>query len=211
VTIPQGQPGPDQPSWGQQPQPGQPYPPGPHPPQPGTPGQQWAPPPPSKKKPNKVLIGCGGCAGVVALFVVIAAVAASGSKGGGKSGTSGTPHSVSSSSSSSKASGGGALTSSGNMSHPPQDDVKITSCSVDSTLNFPSAKLTITNHSSQPSSYMIQIEFVNSSGARVSDGYAAENTVRPGQTVYATAQGTDQVQGQVVCKAVSVDRIASAG
>ncbi|MFD4977212.1 hypothetical protein [Streptomyces sp. NPDC058424] len=57
--------------------------------------------------------------------------------------------------------------------HEPEDDVKITKCSsADNLAGFPQAELTIENHDSRSRSYMVQVEFVDGSGTRSSEGVA---------------------------------------
>uniref|UniRef100_A0AAU2UWC3 Secreted protein n=1 Tax=Streptomyces sp. NBC_00003 TaxID=2903608 RepID=A0AAU2UWC3_9ACTN len=95
--------------------------------------------------------------------------------------------------------------------HPPAADVSITSCDVDSATSFPSAKLEIVNHSSKPSEYFIDVEFVDVSGTRVAEGAAILNHVAPGEKAEDTAGGLAPVSGKITCKVTSVDRISVVG
>ncbi|MFE6172168.1 hypothetical protein [Streptomyces sp. NPDC056464] len=101
-----------------------------------------------------------------------------------------------------------AVGESDDPSHPPSADVKITSCSVDSSTRLPSAGLEIHNHSSKASTYGISVEFVDPKGTRVSEGAGLSLTVAPGQTVRTSAGGTDQVTQKVTCRVTDVNRMA---
>lgn len=173
--------------WGQQGEPGQG--------QPGAqqPGYVYAQPPqePKKKTGRNIGLGCGCLAVLGVVGIVIAAVASIGSSGSGSK-DSNSP-----------------LTSSVNSKHPPAADVKMTSCTRDSTLGSPDAKLTITNHSSGVSDYDIHVEFVDANGTRLDDGYALETGIKPGQTAKDDAGGLKTLSGKITCKVISVDRTAS--
>lgn len=104
---------------------------------------------------------------------------------------------------------GGVQSNSGNTTHPPAADVTISACVVDPTTHWPDATLTVTNHSSKPSDYVIQVGFFDSTGARVAEGDDLENNVPANGVVKADAQGFSDVTGTVTCKLVSVDRSAS--
>lgn len=188
------------PSWGkndpqgQQPQPGYGYPP------PQGPGYAQPPAPPQGMSKGKKIgfWGCGGCLGVVVVGIIVAVAAAG---GGGSSDNK-----------ASSSNNNGTLTSSDNGAHPPQKDVTFVpqSCTVDSTTNWPKAKVKVTNHSSKTSDYSIQVVFKDASGVRVSDGAAIPTNVKPGESTIETAQGLDEVHGKITCVIQSVDRYASA-
>ncbi|WP_175410215.1 FxLYD domain-containing protein [Streptomyces sp. TRM64462] len=91
----------------------------------------------------------------------------------------------------------------------PEGDVQITSCAVDSLTNLARAELLITNRSSKPSNYIVQIEFVDASGRRLDEGYAATNNVAPGQQSSVAAQGLTQIDGPITCRIADVTRFAS--
>ncbi|MEU7028278.1 FxLYD domain-containing protein [Streptomyces sp. NPDC046275] len=88
-------------------------------------------------------------------------------------------------------------------------DVRITACTVDPVTKWPSAELAITNRSSKPSNYVVQVEFVDASGKRLSEAYASTNGLRPGQEAAVTAQSLDQVSVKVTCRVTDVTRYAS--
>ncbi|OKI04943.1 hypothetical protein A6A06_09630 [Streptomyces sp. CB02923] len=85
-------------------------------------------------------------------------------------------------------------------------DVKITSCEVSGATGWPSAKLLITNHTERTFNYMVQVEFVDSSGTRIGTGAAAENNLASGQKARATAQGFEKASGKITCKVADVQR-----
>lgn len=171
-----------QPGWGQ---PGQPY-------------YGQPPLPPQKKSKGKVFaLGCSGAIAVLVVIGIGAAIAGGGKDSGAKS--SGSKDS------------NAPLTSSNNNGHPPAGDIKLTSCAVDSTLDFPTAKVDITNHTSKASDYSIQVEFIDAKGNRLAAGYALENALAPGQKSTQTAMGDNEVHGKFTCKVAKVDRYASTG
>lgn len=102
---------------------------------------------------------------------------------------------------------GGALTSSGNTAHPPQDDVTVTGCTVD-TIGLPHAAITITNHSGRASDYLISTEFL-AGATRVAEGAASQSAVAAGQIARTEAIGDQEVHGTLVCRVTKVDRLAS--
>jgi len=165
-------------------------------------GPAWgAPPPPPKKNPIGKILGFG-CLGIVGLVVVIGIIGAV--LGGSSSDTSDKP----AASSGTKTSSAPQKTSAADEAGP-EGDVKITACVVDSALHWPSAKLTITNRSSKASNYMIELEFVDAKGTRISEGIAATNNLAPGQAAKETAQGTADASGKITCKVTKVTRYAS--
>lgn len=93
--------------------------------------------------------------------------------------------------------------------HPPADDVKVTSCTVNSATQQATARVEIHNHSSKASTYAITVEFVAASGTRVSEGGTLSSTVAPGQTVRTDVGGADRVTQKVTCKVADVTRVAS--
>ncbi|MEV7181625.1 FxLYD domain-containing protein [Kitasatospora sp. NPDC093679] len=88
-------------------------------------------------------------------------------------------------------------------------DVEITKCSVDPTLHWPSAELTITNHSSKASNYMVQVEFLDGAGTRIGEGMAATNGLAPNQKSVQKAQGTSTAAGKTSCRLIEVTRYAT--
>jgi hypothetical protein len=89
------------------------------------------------------------------------------------------------------------------------DDVKITSCEVDSLTGMAAAKMTITNRSSKTSNYMVQVEFLNGSGTRVDESMAATDNLAAKQETRLAAQGFEQIKGSVKCKITDVTRYAA--
>ncbi|MFE0642572.1 FxLYD domain-containing protein [Streptomyces sp. NPDC058877] len=88
-------------------------------------------------------------------------------------------------------------------------DVQITACEVDPATKWPSAELLITNRSSKPSNYVVQVEFVDASGKRVEEALASSNSVAPGQRSEVTAQGLKQMTTTIRCRITDVTRYAS--
>jgi hypothetical protein len=91
----------------------------------------------------------------------------------------------------------------------PAGDVEITACEVDPTLHWPSAQVKITNKSSKSSNYIINIEFLDSSGTRIGEGLAATNNLEPGKVATQKAQGAAEANGKVSCKVAKVTRYAA--
>lgn len=172
-------------------------------------GAAWGgpPPPQPKKSPvGKILgFGCFGFVGFLVIIGIIGAVASSGSDSTSPAATKQTA------SSSAKKSDAPAKDTAAQdqAAAGPEGDVKITACEVDSALRWPSAKLTITNRSSKTSNYMVQLEFVDAKGTRISEGIAATNNLAPGQAAKETAQGTAEAEGKISCKVTEVTRYAS--
>lgn len=89
-------------------------------------------------------------------------------------------------------------------------DAKITACKVDDVLGWPSAELTVTNHSSKTSNYMIQVEFLDEAGTRVGEGIAATNNLAASQSANLKAQGAADSKGKKLsCRVTDVTRYAS--
>ncbi|AJT63745.1 hypothetical protein T261_2060 [Streptomyces lydicus] len=139
-------------------------------------------------------------------LVVVALTGARHSHGGGCSSHSSSSSSSGSSSgeySSSSSSGGysssGSTTSSGttdgsptaSATTPAESDVHITECKVDSAAGTLSAKLSITNGSSQgTASYNGSVRFTDASGGYVGTAYLSSVDVAAGQTYPASVTGT---------------------
>ena len=62
------------------------------------------------------------------------------------------------------------------------------------------------NHSSQASSYAVDITFFDSSGNKVSEGGATVGKVEPGTTATFHAGGLANAKGPLTCKVGSVTR-----
>ncbi|MGW6564806.1 FxLYD domain-containing protein [Streptomyces sp. NPDC054975] len=172
-------------------------------PQPGwgtPPAGQGAPPPPRKGRTGKILgLSCLGV--LVLIVVVVAALAAS----GGDDEPDRTPTSPATRPTA------GEMTASGQPEEGdgPRGDVRIRACEVDPVTKWAGAELLITNRSSKASNYIVQVEFVDASGRRLSEAVAATNNLAPGQQSEVTAQGLDQITTKVTCRITDVTRFAS--
>lgn len=96
--------------------------------------------------------------------------------------------------------------------NPAEADVKITKCGLSEFGNLYTATLAITNNSSKPSNYIINITFESPDGKqRYAEGYAASNNVPNGQTSNTEAGALTQAPAgqQFVCKVAKVTRYAS--
>ncbi len=91
----------------------------------------------------------------------------------------------------------------------PRADVRITKCAVLEGVRWPTAEVRITNHSSKASNYWVEVEFVDTRGERVSDGFTATNHLAPGRVANETATGTREASGQVTCRITDVTRYAA--
>lgn len=127
-------------------------------------------------------------------LVVVALTGARHSHGGG----CGSSHS-SSSSSSGGYSSSGSTTSSGSTvgsptagsTTPPESDIRITDCQVDSAAGTLSAKLSVTNHNSQGSAhYNGTVQFTDETGAAFGSAEISVDGVTAGSTRPVTASGT---------------------
>jgi hypothetical protein len=183
-----------------------------HPQQPQQPPAWGAPPPqPPKKAPVGKIIGLG-CGGLIVLFVLLAIAGALISD---KSDPKPTPPATPPVSSAAGAPSPAAPAPAQPSAPAPAagdaaaGDVQLSDCSVDSVLKWPSVKVTITNKSSKSSNYLIQVEFLDSAGVRISEGVAAANSVAAGQTAVQKAQGTSETSGKVTCKVLKVTRYAA--
>lgn len=105
----------------------------------------------------------------------------------------------------------GPETASGNTSNPPQADLNSDiECVTDATTGWVSANGTLTNHSSETSSYMISVSFNDASGTRFEESTAFNNDVRSGETAVWNAAGINEAPGDGwTCAVVSVERFAS--
>jgi hypothetical protein len=102
----------------------------------------------------------------------------------------------------------GPQTNSGNDTNPPPDDVELTDCIADD-VGWIKASGTITNHSSEASTYFINVEFVASDGVRYAEGIATSSTVAPDQTAEWEASGLTEAREATTCNVTAVDRYAS--
>ncbi|MFJ2719720.1 hypothetical protein [Streptomyces sp. NPDC087437] len=89
----------------------------------------------------------------------------------------------------------------------PEDDVKITKCSsTDNLAGFPQAELAIENHDSRSRSYIVQVEFVDGSGTRSSEGVAMVNNLAAGQKANEKAGGLTKAPDGLKCRIAKVSR-----
>ncbi|MFJ4791747.1 hypothetical protein [Kitasatospora purpeofusca] len=142
--------------------------------------------------------GClvGGCLGVLLLVgVIIAVVVAVGGTGSGPSNPS-------------SASASGPLTGSNNTDHPPAGDVTVAGCDTNAA-KFPVAHLEIRNHTSKASTYIVSVEFTDSSGTRLGEGLTSSTAVAPGQLVKTDTAAIVEVSGDIQCRVTRVDRYAA--
>lgn len=97
-----------------------------------------------------------------------------------------------------------------NASNPPQADVNgDTECAVDD-LGWVVASGSLTNHSSQTSSYTIHVSFNDGAAVRFAEAPAFHNDVRAGETVRWDAPTfTRPAEGAWTCEVVSIERFAS--
>ncbi|WP_420169026.1 FxLYD domain-containing protein [Streptomyces violaceoruber] len=174
---------------------------------------QWGGPPPAPpKKSNAGKIVGFGCLGVVGLLLVIGIVGVV-AVGGDDGGEASSRPSVT-------VSKPAAAPEKGAEEEPkeeapakepsgPDGDAKITGCEVNGTTGWPKADVLITNRSSKTSNYIVSVEFVDASGKRLGEAFAASNNVAARQEVEADAQSLDKVDGKVSCKVTKVTRYAS--
>lgn len=89
------------------------------------------------------------------------------------------------------------------------DDVTITSCGADE-LGQLEAVLRITNNSSKPSNYMVNVAFESPDGSEQLDtGFALVDTLQPGQSTNESAITFTTAPADFKCRITSVDRYAS--
>lgn len=134
---------------------------------------------------------------IVGISSSLLALAASGETAG----TSGNSDSSSASSDSGDSSGSG--------DNIPEDDVDIASCTTDS-LGSPEAKIKITNHSSKPSNYIVEVAFESADGStQIDTSMVAVNNLQPGQSATEDAVTFGEAPSDFVCKITDVTRYAS--
>ncbi|MEV2210061.1 FxLYD domain-containing protein [Streptomyces sp. NPDC050997] len=227
------QPAPPQP--GQQPaqewqQPGQEWQqPGPGwqqpPPPPGwqQPGPGWGGPPQPPQPPHKsntgLIVGLTIAGAVIVLVVLgvigVMAVSDDSSKDGGSAARSTASEQSTAEEGDAKESPAEESAAEESAAEEPAEesgaegDVKITGCEVDSLTTWASAEVLITNRTSKKADYIINVEFVNSSGKRLGEALAAVNSLAPGQKSEETAQGLDTIKGKIECKVTEVTRYLS--
>ena len=178
---------------------------------PGAPGGPAYPPPPPQHAQPRRKGGCFRWIGIatvafLGLIVVIVIVAIASSGGDDDDDTStGTTEAGQTTE--------GPETDSGNEDNPPPEDIELTECGpgVGNSAggNFAGAAGTITNHSSEPSTYVFTVEFVTADGTRYSESAGAANAVAPDQTVEWNAPTLDDAREGTECRVTEVERFAS--
>jgi hypothetical protein len=95
------------------------------------------------------------------------------------------------------------------VTHAPEDDVDIASCTTDS-LGSPEAKIKITNHSSKPSNYIVEVAFESPDGStQIDTSMVSVNNLQPGQSATEDAVTFGDAPSDFVCKITDVTRYAS--
>lgn len=93
--------------------------------------------------------------------------------------------------------------------HEPADDVKIAKCSSDS-LGQLMASLTITNHSSKASNYLVTLVFESSDGStQLDSSFASASELQPGQNTTVEAISFKDAPGAFRCRITDVSRYAA--
>ncbi len=166
------------------------------------------PPPQQRKRGRKKIFLIGG--GVFFLLIIV--VAAAGGGGGGTSGTAGSVTAGAPPAAGAPAAGGGApAPAQAQAQAGPEhaDDVAITDCSADAA-GWAGAKVTVTNHSSKSSNYVITITFESADGStQIGTGLIAVNGLRPGQqSPQETSALKDAIPGYK-CRVSDITRYAA--
>lgn len=164
-------------------------------------------PQPSKKSRTGLIVTLsvvGGVAALLALGVLIAT-----SVGSNSSSSKSNPPSV-------EATEGGAPVAGGASDAPTEppaaedtaaeDDVRITSCELDSVTQWPAADVEIVNHSGARASYIVNVEFVDGDGTCHGEGPAPSSNLDAGQKAVGKAQGLGKFTGKLTCKVAKVSR-----
>ncbi|GAA2749898.1 FxLYD domain-containing protein [Kitasatospora cinereorecta] len=85
-------------------------------------------------------------------------------------------------------------------------DAEITACTVDSH-HLPRIEVKVTNHSRWPTTYFVDVDIADESGARLGTGLADVEKVAPGRTAAGEAPSATVVGGETIsCKVVKVSR-----
>jgi hypothetical protein len=85
-------------------------------------------------------------------------------------------------------------------------DVSITACRADPAGGRPTADGAIVNHSSEASTYVVNVTFFDGSGNKVSEGGATVGKVESAATAVFHAEGLASAKGPLTCKVASVTR-----
>lgn len=105
------------------------------------------------------------------------------------------------------ATGDEPVTNSGNSENPPADDVTVTECAADE-VGWIKASGLIVNNSSEPSTYLVSVEFV-AGEVRYAEGVFSSSAVAPGQQVEWEASGVTDARDGTTCSLTQVERFAS--
>ncbi len=90
------------------------------------------------------------------------------------------------------------------------DDVRLDDCSKDRSLGWSTATLEITNDSSEPSDYSIEVTFESRDGSKnFGTGIAFVTNIAAGQSKTEEVSSLEEATGKFKCKITSVDRTAS--
>jgi len=90
------------------------------------------------------------------------------------------------------------------------DDVRLDGCSKDRAMGWGTATLEITNDSSEPSDYTIEVTFESRDGStNFGTGFAYVTNMAAGQSKTEEVTSLEEPSGKFKCKITSVDRTAS--
>jgi hypothetical protein len=106
----------------------------------------------------------------------------------------------------------GVRSFSGNTENPPEDDVTLGECDTDPTTRFMQASLEVTNHSSEPSNYIMTVAFEAEDGGRqITTGSAVIDGLRPDQSTTVEASALQEAPGgqDFSCRISQVERFAA--
>jgi len=101
---------------------------------------------------------------------------------------------------------------SGTTAHPAAADVQLGTCTRDDATGWYTANLTVTNHSSKSSNYIIEVGLQSADGATKYDNLLASvSNLASGQSSPQKAQSLTQVPAGAVCKVDKVTRLDATG
>lgn len=180
---------------------------------PGAPYPAYPPPPPAYQVPRRK----GGCMRMIGIMTVafvglvmvvaIIAIAAGGGDdddGGGDAAT-GTATTA--------AGAEGPVSNSGNTENPPPEDIAINECGGGvgnpGGGNFVGAAGAITNNSSEASTYLGSVEFLDANGTRYAESPIASSAVGPGQMAEFSAPTVTEAREGTTCRVAQIERFAS--
>ncbi|KOG53135.1 hypothetical protein ADK76_28900 [Streptomyces griseoflavus] len=83
--------------------------------------------------------------------------------------------------------------------------MKVIGCSVDTASKRPSAKLVVTNSAARDFSYLIQVEFIDASDARIEEVQDIAD-IAANQKSNMTVQSFEEANGAVKCQATKAQR-----